>query len=341
MVRKAGHPTLTKTFTSKRKAQVWAAGKESRIAEGEIFETEHRNKLSDAIERYLEDPDRNVSKYAKGVLKWWKTEAKNRRGVLLGNKKLNRLRRSDFIEARDLLKQTNSRHGNLLAPATVNRRMSCISAVLTEAQQWDWVQDNVARIRRIPGEVQRDRLMTPEEQKLLLKACKTSSEPHMYAFVVCAMLSGARAGELVGLRWKDIDLDRGLARLLNTKNGTHRPVPIRGHALELVRKMKSHEKVASLRGDDFVFKNKTGYAPFYYRKVWCEIRNEAKLGDFRFHDLRHLAASHLAMAGATQRELMEVLGHKSAAMTQRYSHFFDQHIADLGDRLQVRLFGNE
>ncbi len=183
--------------------------------------------------------------------------------------------------------------------------------------------------------------MTEEERKRLLKACKASAEPNMYAFVVCAMLSGARAGELIGLRWKDVDLDRGVARLLNTKNKTHRPIPIRGHALELLQKMKSDEKVTALLGDDFVFKNKTGYAPFYYRKVWTEIRDEAKLGDFRFHDLRHLAASHLAMAGATQRELMEVLGHKSAAMTQRYSHFFDQHIADLGDRLQDHLFGKE
>ena len=66
----------------------------------------------------------------------------------------------------------------------------------------------------------------------------------------------------------------------------------------------------------------------------------ANLPDFRFHDLRLLAASHLAMAGATQRELMEVLGHRSPAMTKRYSHFFDEHIADLGDRLQSRLFGD-
>ncbi len=340
MVRKAGHPTLTQTFTSRRKAEQWAAGKEALIEEGQAFDTPTKYTLADAVDRYLEDPDRHLTKYQKTVLKWWKEDARNRQGVLLGRKRLVNLRRSDFIDARDQLRQIESRHGALLSPATVNRRMSAVSAVLTDAQHWDWIKENVARIRRLPGEAERDRLLTPAEQKRLLKACKASSEPHMYAFAVCAMLSGARAGELVGLRWKDVDLERGVARLLNTKNGTSRPVPIRGHALELLTEMKAAEKVTDISGGDFVFKNATGYAPFYYRKAWAEIRKEANLPDVRFHDLRHLAASHLAMAGATQRELMEVLGHKSAAMTKRYSHFFDSHVADLGDRLNDRLFGD-
>ena len=339
-IRKSRHPTLTQSFSSKRKSQAWATGMEARIREGEVFD-DPKHTLAEAINRYLGDPDRMVQKYQRSVLNWWRDEATNHIGVQLGKKRLSNLRRSDFIEARDQLRQIESRHGELLKPATVNRRMSSISAVLTEAQQWDWIKENVARIRRLKGEVERSRLMTQDEQKRLLAACKASDEPHMYPFVVCAMLSGARAGELVGLRWKDVDLDNGIARLLNTKNGTNRAAPIRGHALELLREMKTSEKVADIQGEGFVFKNQTGYAPFYYCKEWAEIRKRSRLEDFRFHDLRHLAASHLAMAGATQRELMEVLGHKSAAMTKRYSHFFDKHIADLGDRLQDRLFGND
>lgn len=312
---------------------------EARIEDGEAFDQPSRYTLADAVERYSNDPDRSVTKYQKSTLRWWVEEAQNRQGVLLGKKRLTNLRRSDFVDARDQLRTLGSRQGERIAPATVNRRMSAISAVLTEAQQWDWIKENVARIRRLPGEVERDRLMTPEEQKRLLKACKASEEPCMYAFTVCAMLSGARAGELVRLRWKDIDLERGVARLTNTKNGTHRPVPIRGHAKEVLRNLRQARTITDIGGEDFVFHNRTGHAPFYYRKAWGDVRAKAKLDDLRFHDLRHLAASHLAMAGATQRELMEVLGHKSAAMTKRYSHFFDQHIADLGDRLEERLFG--
>lgn len=338
LVRKSGHPSLSKTFSSKRKAEQWASGMESRIGEGESFET-NKYTLADAIDRYKEDPDRSLGSYQLNMLDWWKNTATNRKGMYLGKKQLSSLRRADFIEARDELRKLKGRQGALITPATVNRRMSAVSAVLTEAQQWDWITENIARVRRLEGENERDRLLTPVEQKRLLKAAKAVDEPHMYAFIVCAMLSGARAGELVGLRWKDVDLEKGMLRLLNTKNGSNRPAPLRGHGLDLLQEIRAEQKVTDLLGDDFVFKNKTGHSPFYYNKAWVVVREKARLDDFRFHDLRHLAASHLAMAGATQRELMEVLGHTSAQMTKRYSHFFDSHIADLGDRLQDRLFG--
>ena len=339
-IRKAGHPPLYKSFGTKRDAEIWARKYETAIDEGEVFD-DPKHTLAEGIDRYTGDTDRTLSQYRRTILNWWRDEATNHNGVTLGKRRLANLRRSDFIEARDQLRQLGSQHGALIKPATVNRRMAAISAVLTEAQQWDWIKENVARIKRLSGEVERDRLLSPVEQKRLLKASKSSDEPVMYAFVVCAMSSGARAGELIGLRWKDVDLDNGLARLLNTKNGTHRAAPMRGRALEVLQDIKSSGTVVDLHGDDFVFKNKTGHVPFYYRTAWLEIRDKARLKDFRFHDLRHLAASHLAMSGASQSELMQVMGHKSAATSKRYSHFFDKHIADLGDRLQDRLFGSD
>lgn len=353
MIRKAGHRTLTQTFPDAESAQKWAVLTEAGIEKGDVSD-DPRYKLSDAIDRFLSDPDRTFTKYEKSVLAWWRDSATNLRGQILGKKRLSMIRRSEFIEARDQIRAMKKHRGKAnpacaadecdcpnIKPATVNRRMSAISAVLTQAIEWDWITTNAARIRRVTEKNERTRLLTPAEQKRLLRACEASSEPHMLAFVVTAMLSGARAGELVGLLWSDVDLKHGLARLTDTKNGTNRAVPVRGKALDLLKEMKRAEKVKEISGAGYVFKNATGYAPFYYRKAWSEIRENAKLEDFRFHDLRHLAASHLAMAGASQRELMEVLGHKSPAMTKRYSHFFDDHIADLGDRLQDRLFGDE
>jgi len=340
IVRKARHPTISKTFASKRKAENWAASMEGRIEDGEAFDTTQKYTLSDAVTRYIDDPGRSKTNYQRMVLNWWAETAMNRQGMSLGKKKLQSLRRSDFVDARDQLRELTTKDSKPVAAATVNRRMSAISAVLTEAQQWDWLRENVARLKRLPGEVKRTRLLSADEQRSILEAARSSDEPCMFAFVVCAMSSGARAGELIGLLWKDVDSEAGLARLTHTKNGTNRPIPLRGLARDLLREMKATEKVADIRGDGYVFKNKSGHAPFYYRKAWGELRDAAKVGDVRFHDLRHLAASHLAMAGATQRELMEVLGHKSASMTRRYSHFFDQHVAELGDRLQARLFGD-
>lgn len=339
-IRKKSHPPLHKSFKTKRAAQQWATQTEADINAGEIIDSSSY-KLADAVDRYIENPDRRLTTYQRRVLKWWREDSANRKGAKLGTKKLAGLRRSDFNEARDLLRSMESRHGKRLAPSTINRRLSLVSAVLTEAMEWDWIKTNPARIRRLVENNERDRLLTEDERARLLEACKASDEPALYPLVVCAMLSGARASELQGLRWKDVDLDKGVARLTKTKNDTRRAIPMRGLALELLRDMKAAETVVDLKGDGFVFKNKTGFAPFYFRPAWGEARAAAKLDDVRFHDLRHLAASMLAMAGATQRELQEVLGHQSAQMTKRYSHFFDQHIAELGDRLQEKLFGGE
>ena len=103
-------------------------------------------------------------------------------------------------------------------------------------------------------------------------------------------------------------------------------------------KERAGQKVVRLDDEGHVFRNANGSAPFKYRAAGdCSDGGEGRR--FRVHDLRHLAASTLAMAGASQRELQEVLGHDSPAMSSRYSHFFDKNIADLGDKIAGRLFG--
>ena len=150
-------------------------------------------------------------------------------------------------------------------------------------------------------------------------------------------VSGARAGELRSLRWRDIDLDKGIAKLLVTKNGTTRAIPLQGHALDLLREKKATRDVPQLDESDFVFLNRSG-SQFNYRPCWDRVRAEAGLPHFRFHDLRHFAASHMAMAGGGRSEVGKILGHSSAQMVERYTHHFDDHVADLGKLLAARLF---
>ena len=328
VIRKQGFEPVYRTFASKRRAEQWATRTEMSFDDGELVEAV-RYSLNDAIDLYIGEPDRQLDTYQRGILEWWRGQ--------LGPRRLTSLRRGDFMDARDELRKFMSTKGTRLAASTVNRRLNLISAVLTAAMNRDWMRSNPARIKGLQ-ESARDRLLTEDERRRLLEAASAHEEPHLYAFIVSAMLSGARAGELRGLRWRDLDLERGVARLLKTKNGKTRAIPVRGRALELLRQMSTEHDATCPDGDDYVFKNKTGFSPFYYRKAWAEIVEEAQLHDVRFHDLRHLAASMLAMSGASQRELQEVLGHESAAMTTRYAHFFDRHIAELGDRIQKRLF---
>ena len=323
-VRKAGHDPITKSFARKAEAQAWAKAHEVTIEKGGIVDTSGRT-LSDAIKRWRDEYD--VIPYQSSILDWWDAE--------LGNRKLSTLRKADFAEARRELQKLPKKKGEgTITPATVNRRMALISRILTECvREWYYMEVNPAQIGSLREDNERECVLTAEERQKLLAACANTDQPALVPFVLCAMASGARAGELQGLRWRDIDLEKGIARLYDTKNTDNRVVPIQGRALVA---LKQYQRDYPHIGKDFVFRNHTGTFPFNYRKTWGEAKAAAGV-NIRFHDLRHDAASNLAMAGASLREIGEVLGHRSMQMVKRYSHFVDGHIADLGKRITDRI----
>ncbi len=218
--------------------------------------------------------------------------------------------------------------------------MAAISGVLTMAMERDWITWNPARIRHLTEDNQRERLLSAPERERLLAACRASSEPDLFPLVICAMISAARAGELIGLTWDTVDLEQGLGRLTKTKSGKRRPIPLRGRALKLLRGLAMSRK-GQTTPTDYVFRHSDGRTPFDYTRSWQRARFQAGLTDVRFHDLRHLAASELAAAGTSTRELQALLGHASIQMTARYAHFQEEHTGLLGDRLNERLFGHE
>ncbi|MEM8933646.1 MAG: site-specific integrase, partial [Acidobacteriota bacterium] len=134
---------------------------------------------------------------------------------------------------------------------------------------------------------------------------------HLELLVVLAVSTGARRGELLSLRWPDIDLGRRQAIVQHSKNGDRRVLPLHGRALDLLCR---HGQVRPI-DDDRLFP-----IAGFPRSAWERARRAAGLNDLRFHDLRHTAASHLAMHGATLVELAEILGHRSLQMVRRYAH---------------------
>ena len=149
-----------------------------------------------------------------------------------------------------------------------------------------------------------------------------------------AITTGVRRGELLGLRWQDIDLERRVAVLHNAKNGDRRSVPIVPEGAELLRE---HGKVRRLDNDQ-VFAS-DGDDPVWFDKFWYAALKAAKIKDFRFHDLRHTAASYLAMSGATTAEIAAVLGHRTLQMVKRYAHLPDQHTGAVVERMTRKYFG--
>jgi integrase len=155
--------------------------------------------------------------------------------------------------------------------------------------------------------------------------------------VVLALSTGARKMEVLGLRWKDIDFQQEVIRLTKTKNGESRSVGLKGHAKALIEKRSKVRRLDT----DLLFPGNNPQTPVELRKHWVAALNKAKIIDFRFHDLRHTAASYLAMNGATTSELAAVLGHKTLQMVKRYAHISESHTANIIDKMNNKIFGEE
>jgi integrase len=221
--------------------------------------------------------------------------------------------------------------------ATVNHYLAALSHVFTIAvKEWQWCDDNpvhkVTKPRLPRGRV---RFLSDEERLRLLAACQASRNPYLHTIVVLALATGARRGELLGLRWPDVDLKRATLTFRETKNGERRAVPLTGPALAL---MHQHAKVRRL-DTTLVFPNTTGRRPVGIREAWEYAVKRAGIVDFRFHDLRHTAASYLAMSGASLAEIAEVLGHKTLAMVKRYAHLSEAHTRGVVERMNRAVFG--
>jgi integrase len=235
-----------------------------------------------------------------------------------------------------LAKGTTVRHKKR-SPATVNRYLISLSHVFTMAvREWGWMEQNpVQRVSKLKEPRGRVRFLSDEERDRLIEGCRSSSDSRLLPLVVLAISTGARQGELLRLRWPDVDFQRGVAVLHETKNEERRAIPLAGPALDLLRELSRVRRIDT----DLVFAGPDGRAIFP-RKPWERALTAAQIDDFRFHDLRHSAASYLAMNGATLAEIAEVLGHKTLAMVKRYSHLTEAHTAGVVARMNEAIFPN-
>ena len=225
-------------------------------------------------------------------------------------------------------------------PQSWNRYISSLSCVFQCCiRDWEWLETNPARrIRREREAPGRIRFLSDEEWERLLDACERSESKNLYPFVVLALSTGMRRSEIRFLTWDQVDLTKGVLILNYTKNGTARRVPICKLALTLLRE---HAKVRRI-DSKFVFPGERRAAPgaaFNPDNYWYRAVEEAQIADFRFHDLRHSAASYLAMSGTPLLDIAEILGHKTLQMVKRYSHLSDSHIADAVARMNEKIFG--
>jgi integrase len=331
-VRRKGALPLTATFPRLTDAKKWAQITEGAVLEGRHFTTAaaKRHTLADMVDRYLQDvlPRKGRSSIYMQTLQltWWK--------VQLGETVLADITPPLLAEYREKLAKGETKPRS---NATVVRYLAALSHAFTVAvREWQWCEEHPVRKVSKPKEPRgRVRFLSDEERQNLLDACQGSRNPYLSIVVVLALSTGARRGELLSLRWPDVDMKRGTLTFHETKNGERRTVPLTGQALVL---MEQHARVRRLN-TQFVFPGRTGRKPLSIRDAFDNAVEHAGISDFTFHDLRHTAASYLAMNGASLLEIADVLGHRTLDMVRRYSHLSQAHTAAVVERMNVAIFG--
>lgn len=342
-VRLKGHPTETATFARKTDALLWAQQTEADIRRGRYFKTSEAKKrtMAEAIERYFKEVLAHRENPVNQIiyLKWWKQA--------IGVYTLADVTPALIVEHRNALVGSKNKYGRMVGTSTANRYTQALGHVFTVAiKEWGWVSDNpVSNITKFRESKNRIRFLSDEERESLLVACRQNKNSHLYKIVVLALSTGARKMEIIGLKWQDIDFERGQIVLHKTKNKERRVIPLQGFALKL---MKEHAKVVQL-GCDYVFPSRktikdpaTGkimYQPIDIRTAWENTLEKAGIKDFVFHDLRHSAASYLAMNGASLTEIADVLGHKTLQMVKRYAHLSEAHTSGVVASMNDKIFG--
>lgn len=341
-IRKNGQKPLLKTFKTRNAAERWARKTESSIEENRagLIDESARHSFSDAVKRYRAEvlPEKRpetVRKYEQHLDHWT---------AALGHLRLSEVTPVKVADARDALTNDGK------APATVNRYLATLASVLTACvKRWHWL--GASPMTQVQKPTERNggtRFLSDDEAARLLDACRESDSADLYLAVLLSLTTGARQGEILGLRWQDLDLTAGTmvvrANAETTTKGGARSLPIVPAALTLLqarREARQRGKVAALHPSGLVFPSRvTATKPVSLRTPWETALKRADIDGFRWHDLRHSAASFLAKGGASLVEIGAVLGHKSANTTKRYAHLAEQHTHDLIRGMSDRLLGN-
>lgn len=203
-----------------------------------------------------------------------------------------------------------------LAPATVNRDLACLKSMFNRAIEWKKTNSNpVQQVKLFKENNQRLRFLEKGQIIKLLNNCSK----HLKPIVTVALHTGMRKGEILNLKWRDVDFRRDTIQLLNTKNGEKRDIPMNKEVKSTLIGVRKHPD------SPYIFCNKQGEPYGDIKKSFFTVLEKSNILSFHFHDLRHTFASHLVMSGIDLNTVRELLGHKSIQMTLRYSHLSPDH----------------
>ena len=276
---------------------------ETQLIENKWFDIKREQKI-----KFPEVSKEFLEKYSKVNKRSWKRDEK------IVNLHLNKFFGNKFIyeiKEKDIEEYKKERLLMGIKHSTLNRELACLKTILNKAKEWGYIEQ-IPKIKLFKENNQRVRYLTEEEEERLLKI---APQP-LKSMVILALNTGMRQGEILNLKWRDIDLKESIIIIQDSKSKEKRILPMNQTTKDLFLNL------LSTGGKEYVFESKNGdrYSESYIQHLFEKIVKQAGIKDFRFHDLRHTFASRLVMAGVNLKTIQELLGHKTFTMTLRYSH---------------------
>ena len=332
VIRIKGHPSVSNHFGRKQEAEDWAQETERKIRQGqfniESFKKQHTYK--DLIERLKTDGFFEHQKALKKIIsqfQYWEEK--------LGTYALVHITPDLIGKERQLLMQEVFPDGSKRNPSTISRYMAVLSSALGYAvKQLRWILENpCSRILKLKESSGRDRILTEEEIEKLLASCKESKQEYLYCIVLIALTTGALKGEILGLEWSCVDLEKGIAAWKETKNGKPRSVSLSELVLQELQKLF----VLRDKKKPLVFASKTAFGQLDIKKSWMEALKRGCIEDYHFHDLRHQFCTFVAGMGASNIELQTAMGHSTLQMLLRYTSLDAKNSKKFSDHISEKI----
>ncbi|KKL20120.1 hypothetical protein LCGC14_2458630, partial [marine sediment metagenome] len=302
-------------------------GKMQRESTGKTSQKEAEYKLScvrkEVEEGKLPDTKRINFKFAE-LAKEYNTWAEQQKGYRTKKTIIRQLvEKFGNLDIRELdtliIEKYQTKHLKTHKPATTNRMMACLKHMITKGVDWEMASEaDLKQVRKVKFKKENNkrlRFLDVEECQRLIDCCSK----HLKPIVITALNTGMRRGEILSLKWEQVDLRHGYISLVDTKSGEGREIPINNTLKNLLDEMPhSIESV-------YVFTDKDGNPYKEVKRSFKTALRKAEIHNATFHTLRHTAASQLVMAGVDITTVKELLGHKSIAQTLRYSHLAPKH----------------
>ncbi|MFZ2632726.1 MAG: tyrosine-type recombinase/integrase [Desulfosalsimonadaceae bacterium] len=279
----------------------------------DIYQRKKENTMDDLFQRYLP--------YAKDNKKTWADDESIYRRIIqpvFGKKRLSEITPFQLEAFKADLKKRTNRYGKAYAPQTIKNVLVLIKRFYNVAEKWGVYTGKkpMNRVDLPKIDNQKVAFLTSEQTGRLLKTLDSWPDVDARDFIKLAMLTGLRRGEIVKLKFEQVDFENGMVKLLNPKGGKTVSIPISDEAMQIIRR---RAMMAQLESDP-VFPGRSKNKPYLITTKWQTLRKAAGLEGFRFHDLRHNFASQLVSNGVSLNVVMKLLTHKNFNTTMKYAH---------------------